>query len=345
MWTLLAIWSLMVSEPDLAVTANRVWAGEQWIEDGVVLVREGVIVGVGSRLPIPEGVERLEVLGGSIVPGGLLFASRLGIEGRGHKDPDPAVLRRAEEWLRLDRAIVLAARSRGWTAAHVLPPAPKRLSIGEAVIVGLRAEAQVDECRIVAPSSIVIELGELELADELDVLAALRRALMAPGHHTWMEAVRAGEATLGIVAPRRTTLDRVVAVCEGSGLMVTWVAGRGAVGLSSRGLSVRIGSTLAIRRLPRGVPSMPTCWQEPASLRDLRWEGLRSSSVPESLWSSFSSAPAGLLGLGDRVGQIALGMRADLVVYDGPLDAARTAVAATVVDGRVLPSAAADEKR
>ncbi|MCZ6688686.1 MAG: amidohydrolase family protein [Planctomycetota bacterium] len=80
----------------IAIAAARVETISQGsIRDGVIIIRNGKIAEVGRALPIPEGAELIDVGEGTVIPGLVLVASRIGLSrsSRGtRKSPHHRVL-------------------------------------------------------------------------------------------------------------------------------------------------------------------------------------------------------------------------------------------------------------
>jgi imidazolonepropionase-like amidohydrolase len=92
------------------------------------------------------------------------------------------------------------------------------------------------------------------------------------------------------------------------------------------GLFARQGIPVAIAG---GLPTAP-----PDGLREGAAMAARMGLAPEAARRAITSVPAELLGVGDRVGQLAVGQQADIVVFSGdPLDL-RSRVLAVYVGGR-----------
>ncbi len=87
-WAVLATLAALVDGPDsYAVTGARILVGTgEVIENGVLVIDDGLIVGVGERLEVPEGAWVIEASGKTVYPG---FIDALSSVGLGSKPEAP----------------------------------------------------------------------------------------------------------------------------------------------------------------------------------------------------------------------------------------------------------------
>src|SRR3972149_9284764 len=86
--TLAALEALTDAPDSYAVTGARILVGTgEVIENGVLVVDDGLIVGVGQRLDVPEGAWVIDAAGKTVYPG---FIDALGSLGLGAKPKEEA---------------------------------------------------------------------------------------------------------------------------------------------------------------------------------------------------------------------------------------------------------------
>ncbi len=335
---------LLQPELDLAVKAARVITPAHVLENGVVLIRDRQIVGVGSNLPIPAGTPRLEFPNGTVTPGFILLASGIGIEAESVEGASRAS-RRADEWVRLSPKTLAAAHALGWTTAEIHPPSQPGWSVGEAVVVQLLPDRSIVDVRLPARRNVVLaidgSIGDLEAW--LDFTAGLDRELediAIQGESHWAERVRRGEAALTLVTQKAGQPERLGRLLKRRDLAAT-------LGVPAHLTSQRrdsselppwvLTSTQTLASGERPGDGLTGWCSEGRGLLDPRIELRRLAGDDEALpISRLTEDPARLLGISDRTGRIEVGLGADLVIYDGPLELASTTLQVTIVGGAVF---------
>ena len=104
----------------LAVRAGRVMDGTGRVyRNGVVLVRDGRIRGVGEELAIPYGAEVIDIADGVVTPGLVDAFSHLGLAGEGTSVPNGAPQQRLHDAIAFDDPMFPAALAAGITTVLV----------------------------------------------------------------------------------------------------------------------------------------------------------------------------------------------------------------------------------
>ena len=154
------------AEDILAVRgAKIVTAAGGIIEDGVVLVRDGIITAVGKGLPIPSGAKVIEIPGGWVFPGFIDALTDLGAADRPslEKDSDEATdpitpQLRITDAIDPGNAYIARARECGLTAALAAPALGNLLS-GQSALIRL-AGGDVTAMTVKFPVAVNGSLGE-----------------------------------------------------------------------------------------------------------------------------------------------------------------------------------------
>ncbi len=158
-WAVLATLAALLDGPDsYAVTGARILVGTgEVIENGVLVVDDGLIVGVGERFPVPEGAWVIDAAGKSVYPG---FIDALGTLGLGAKPPadeaapskEEAIARGPEDRpgtysykaaadeLTLSDDRVVKWRNAGFTSAATVPD--QGIFSGQATFINLAGERE-----------------------------------------------------------------------------------------------------------------------------------------------------------------------------------------------------------
>jgi imidazolonepropionase-like amidohydrolase len=152
--TLAALAALTDGPDSYAVTGARILVGTgEVIENGVLVVDDGLIVGVGERLEVPEGAWVIDAAGKTIYPG---FIDALGSLGLGAKPKEEAKqesiargpedrpgthsFRAAADELTLSDDRVAKWRNAGFTSAVTVPD--QGIFSGQAAFINLAGERE-----------------------------------------------------------------------------------------------------------------------------------------------------------------------------------------------------------
>jgi len=156
--TLAALARLTDAPDSYAVTGARILVGTgEVIENGVLVVDDGLIVGVGERLEVPEGAWVIDATGKTVYPGFIDALSNVGLgtkppaEGneprkeetlaRGPEDrPGTYSYKAAADELSLSDDRVVKWRSAGFTSAVTVPD--QGIFSGQATFINLAGERE-----------------------------------------------------------------------------------------------------------------------------------------------------------------------------------------------------------
>ena len=162
--------SLSALAADLAIKGATILpvSGDP-IENGTVLVADGVIAAVGVDIPIPEGVETVDAEGQFLMPGIIDVHSHMGVypwpsakaHGDGNEAIAPVTARvRAEDSVHVSDPAFDRARAGGVTTIQVLPGSANLVG-GEAVTLKLRKSRTLAGLKMEgAPRGIKMACGE-----------------------------------------------------------------------------------------------------------------------------------------------------------------------------------------
>ncbi len=139
------------------------------IDNGTVLVTDGVITAVGADIEIPEGVETIDATGQFLMPGIIDVHSHMGVypwpsakaHGDGNEAIAPVTARvRAEDSVHVSDPAIDRARAGGVTTIQVLPGSANIVG-GEAVTLKLRRSRTLAGLKMDgAPRGIKMACGE-----------------------------------------------------------------------------------------------------------------------------------------------------------------------------------------
>ncbi len=158
-WAVLAALAAMADGPDsYAIEGARIVIGTgQVIEKGILVVDDGLIVGVGERLEVPEGAWVIEAAGKTVYPGFIDALSSLGLGAkpkgesapprneetiaRGPEDrPGTYSFKAAADELSLSDERVAKWRSAGFTSAVTVPD--QGIFSGQAAFINLGGDRE-----------------------------------------------------------------------------------------------------------------------------------------------------------------------------------------------------------
>ena len=158
-WAVLGAFAAMADGPDAyAVTGARILVGNgEVIESGVLVVDDGLVVGVGERVAVPEGAWVIDAAGKTVYPGFIDALSNLGLGGkppaegaaprreqaiaRGPEDrPGTYSFKAAADDLSLADERVAKWRNAGFTSAVSVPD--EGIFSGQATFINLAGERE-----------------------------------------------------------------------------------------------------------------------------------------------------------------------------------------------------------
>jgi len=344
----------------------------QVIENAYILVEGERFISAGTDAP-PEGVRTRTIANGVALPGLVDAATSIGLDGAAAESADALTpgVRAADAFDAEHRALREALR--GGTTTIGLLPAPANLVAGRAAAASIDADGtatllsrrgpQVFSFRSPAlsanrvPATLAGARAMLTAAfagrpwrtptemdppvreDALRVLAALSREPVLV-HVDTPESAQVAAETL---APRglRVTLVGLTGAAEdpagvaGLGLpcIVTGLDAEDAMYvLELPGRLARAGVAVAISS---GAPNRPA-----DSLRNALALAVAAGLPEDVAVPSVTNVPARSLGVAHRVGRVAAGLRADLLVMDGEPWEPRSRVLLHLAAGRVVQDAA-----
>ncbi len=324
------------ADDGFAIRAKRVHTGDgAVIDDGVVVVRDGRIVSVGTAAP--EGVPVHDHKDAVIIPGmvdiGVSFGALGQLSDAAHAVQPDIDAADAVDPLHDDFANALAD---GVTSA-VLVPGPQNVVAGKAVAV--RTGGPMDARGLaMQPAAHTYSIGSSVRA------LRFREPTSRMGSYDLMRHVIAGKEGGGMPAGTRSFVHcsdgadlQFLAREAGNADLVVFLSGAidtsfnlgsdaklsvvyGPLAPASRPLSLRTPGRIAAGghrvAFHSGGPGVP-----PGTLRMTAALAVRNGFPAESALAAITSIPAEMAGIGDRVGSIAPGKAADLVVLSGePLD-------------------------
>ncbi len=334
----------------LAIQADRVLLGDgQVLAPGVILTEEGRITAIGTDLPIPEGA-LLVVHKGTASAGLIALHSHSGSPGE-MRDSTRTVLPEAHVAAAFDPSHedFESAMEAGITSL-VLTPLPFSLCGGTSALVktsgGIVLEKEAQLSLGFSAQSLRNDRAPTSFGG---ALAELERRLVQPEGAFALAAKK----KLPILFEASTREDVLRAVefasrheLSGSIHGAAW-AGELADAIKSAGLSVICGpfqvggarrDLLAVIALGKAeIPfgfGVDAPWNHPAALRTSAAMCVREGLDRATAWRALTSDAARIVGAQDRVGALAKGLDADIVLWSGdPLDLA-SSVDAVYVDGK-----------
>lgn len=334
----------------LAIRAEHVLLGDgQTLTPGVILAESGKITAVGSDVSVPEDAI-LVVHKGTASAGLIALHSHSGSPGE-MRDSTRTLLPEARVVSAFDPANedFESAMESGITSL-VLAPLPLSLCGGTSALVKTSGGAVLER-----ESQLSLGFSAQSLRNDRaptsfgGALAELERQLVQPEGAFALAAQK--KLPVLFEASSREDVLRAVEFASRHGLAGTihgaaW-AGELAEPIHSAGLSVicgpfQVGETrrdlLAVVALAKaGIPfgfGLDAPWNHPAALRTSAAMCVREGLDRAVAWRALTSDAARIVGAQDRVGGLAKGMDADIVLWSGdPLDLA-SSVDAVYVDGK-----------
>ncbi len=342
-----------------ALRATRVHVGDGTvIENGVVVVRDGKIAGVGKGVTVDKNVVLVEH-DGDLSPGLIALRDYSGAGSEG-ADSTRTVMETADlaHAFDPDHSSMKRLQSEGVTTV-VLAPTP-----GQNLIGGLAAAVKPG-VRVLARGALLhLDLSTSGLRNNryptsyAGAFEELERRFHEP--QGVFARVAAGELRVLLEANNRAELQRALAFASRHGLAGILVgssrAGELAAQVKASGLGIALGpygpgtdsktlaSAAALARA--GVPlgfALDAPGVHPVGLRWTAALCVRAGLERDAAFGALTSGAADLAGIGDRVGRIREGLDADLVLWSGdPVDAG-SRVQAVWIDGKKVFEAPEDE--
>lgn len=357
----------IVAQPrGLALVGARVitMAGND-LEKGVVLLHKGKIIGVGPRLPVPDGFAQLNLEGQVIMPGMIdlntylsgyadlqenVHALTPGIRAGDAFDPFQAGVKKARS--SGVTTFALAPRDRNLVGGRVavvkmpgenpgrgrflLPAGPFKVSLSRAAFLSRRAPTSSAGAVAMLREALERSRGEV-LEPTLNDLAPLGRGEIPAFIHVHTAAEAETAVSLMKEFGLRGCLVHALDVHDAAATLarakVAVAFGPFTLGLLARQLRgpaalARAGGQVAF------VSDAPRTRM--ADIRVTAVLAVQHGLDRRTALRALTLTAAEILGLQDRVGSLEVGKDADLVVFSGdPLDLA-SRIERVLVDGRVI---------
>lgn len=323
-------------------------------EDGALLpgwfvvVRDGRIVSVVEAAP--RGA-RLVELDGVLAPGLVDAFSLRGAAGRISEETErltPGL--RAVDGANLDAKDWQRLAANGVTAVHLVPEPSNVVAGFGALLATGGPDRRVAETtlRVLSLTSWIVDgrVGPTALAGGLELLdeaIAEDPEVFAPGLLIFVENAEGIRSTRALSEKAKAEKRHYVLFGE-AGSYGGEVAGE-LIGLPALGAAgARAREAEVLKRLHGAGTRLAFGSLNGAGDYDaLRLSAMllaRATGDPAAAWASVTSNPAELLGLSDKIGRLAAGARADLVLWSGhPLDAAAR-VQSVMIGGETVYTAA-----
>ena len=321
------------------------------IEDGVVLVQDGVIHAVGADVEVPTGAAVVDC-DGTLAPGMVALTSREGASGE-LIDPTRQLLPGADMVYAFAPDSADFARTLGCgITTVVLAPLPNALVSGTSAVVKTSGGQVVEERAQLAVSLSSSALRSNEFPTSYSgALSALDEAFQEPEG----SIARAVGGSLPVLMDggERDEIQRSLRFAKEHGLRGALRGSRWAedvvdlirssgfdvvcdpfdVGQDERSMRSVVALSKAGVRLGFGLDAPD---RSPESLRFGAALCVRDGLSREAAMKALTSDAAAIAGVGGRVGRIARGLDADLVVWSGdPLDLGSSIEAIYVNGARV----------
>ncbi len=344
------------------------------LEHASVLWEEGRILASGAGISIPSDASLIDARGAWVTPGLIDGYSQLGLKETGIRQegddsweigiPDASFLRALDGINPFD-ASFREARENGVTTSHIGPGRQNVLSGLTAVLKTVGDN--VRQMAIAPVHGASVSLGEIPKGagtaaprSRMGIAAKIRERLMAARlgeeHDPWSRLFQGDGMTLFMQANRGDDIATCIRLQQEFGIPAAIVhaadGGAIATSIAAAGLSV-IGGPLFIDRrndeLKQAHPSAYVAMHRqgiPLSLTSghpmsaIRYLGLEASlAIREGLslhdaLHALTYQSAVNLGLSHRIGSLAPGMDADLLIWDGEPLELTSRVRTTYIDGQ-----------
>ena len=345
--------SLAPAQDSFAIRAGHLDMGDgRLVAGGTVLVQGGKIVAAGTDVKVPEGTSVIDH-DGVVSPGLVAGHSYDGAAGENH-DPTRSVLdgARIADAFAPGHGDFERALAAGITSV-VLAPSPPTLVGGRAAVAKTHGGGFLeDEAHLVVslssaalvlnryPTSYqgaLAELGQRFTDGQGPFAAAASGKLPVLIHVDSRDDVKRASALAarhglkGALLGAPANLGAQVTDIKQSGLGV--VLGPYPVGTNPA--SLRSAVELGEQRVPLAF-GLDAPWNHPEALRMGAALCVRAGLAPEIARKALTGGAAGLAGVSQRIGKLAAGLDADLVLWSGdPLDLT-SSVEAVYIDGHLV---------
>lgn len=344
----------------LAFRAARVHVGDgRVVENGVVIVRDGVVREVGPNVKVPEGMHVVEH-DGDLTAGMVALHDHSVPEGEA-SDSTRAFLAEAELAYAFDpdSAHLRRAAAAGITTL-VLAPTPENVAGGVTAVVKTAGGRLLKRRGHLALSMCGEALRDNRFPTSYPGLLGALEERFTAGEGAWGEA-RAGSLPVLVEVRSRADALRAIELAKRHGLRGA-LSGAERIGevadaVKASGMGVVLPAAdlgqsehvmLSARALAEaGVPfgfALDAPARSPLCLRLGAAQCVRAGLEPAAAWQALTAQAAAIAGVGDKIGRVASGMDADLVLWSGkPLDLG-SRIEAVYVDGRRVAGAGEEQE-
>ncbi|MFN2603887.1 MAG: amidohydrolase family protein [Gemmatimonadaceae bacterium] len=365
------------SPQSIAITGGKVYTmtGAP-IENGTVIIRNGVIVAVGSNIPVPSDAQRIDATGKLVTPGLINSATQLGVVeiGQVAETRDYSAKGKDEiaasftvwEGLNPNSVMLAPARKEGVTTFVIFPQGG--LVSGQAAIVDL-VQGTTTDMVLKTPVAMVAEIGDppsagtrsrgelivklRELLDDTKFFMTHREAFDRAQTRDFDESrldleamipVVQGKLPLLVYVDKSSDIDAAMRIAKEFGLKLIIGGGAEAWMMASKLSAARIPVlTGAMNNIPAGFASLGQRQEnagllskagvkvalvgnagggdeEAFNVRNIKTEAGNAVAYGMT-WDDALRAvtiwPAEIFGVADRVGSLAPGHEANVVVWSG----------------------------
>jgi len=362
-----------IEAADLVVRVGRLHIGDgTLLRNAVIVVEDGVFVSVTENGSVPEGVRAREFAKAVACPGLIDAVTQIGLDGGAAESPEaltPDV--RAADAFDVRHPDLLPMVRAGTTSVGLLP-APANVASGASAAVALRADGSAEILARLGPPVFAFQAPALGNARVPSTAAGARAMLAAafagrvwttsgegqvpvrPRAAQLLAALTDGPALVYADGPENARI--AVETLSERGLAPTLVGLRSAwrdparvadLGVPCVIVGLSTGDPVGLLRMPgklaaggvqvsfaTGAPS-----RSPRTLRLSLALAVANGFPADQAVPAVTSRAAAALGVGDRVGRVTEGLRADLLVLDGEPWELRSRVLLAVAGGRVIRDA------
>jgi imidazolonepropionase-like amidohydrolase len=326
------------------------------IEGGAILVVDGRIAQIGAEVEVPTGAEVIDLPNARVFPGLVDPFSQVGLQDVGGGPGGNAHLGTADAIYPYQEAYEHVARA-GYTTLCLASRAPGMA--GQAALVRVRADSAeemllsdrgplVANYSTTAPAADIIA-GQLSGGGDDGRLASVKLALR--GEIPLIVTCRNAGDVLRVLKLLEPCKDaKPVLVCSGSDTYLV------ASELGKRKASVVVPAAITYRRFTRIRINLPRMLTEAGakvaclpgsdtptsmvSVRTVMADLVRSGLDRQAALKALTAYPAEMLGLDYRLGTLAVGRDANLIILDGDLLDPTAKVLRVLLEGKTVYDAA-----
>ena len=373
----IALVAQLANAQSIAITGGKVFTmtGAP-IDNGTVIMRNGVIVGVGANVPIPPDAQRIDASGKWVTPGLINSSTLLGVVEIGQVAETRDYSARGKDniaasftvWEGLNpNSVMLAPARKEGVTTFVIVPAGGLVS-GQAAIVDL-VEGSTTDMIVKSPVAMVAEIGDPPSAGTSsrgELIVKLRRLLedtkFFMTHRDAFDRAQTrnfdesrldleamipvvqGALPLLVNVDKESDIDAALRIAKEFGLKLIIGGGAEAWMIAAKLSAARVPVlTGAMNNIPGGFAALGQRQEnagllskagvrvglvgnagggdeEAFNVRNIKWEAGNAVAYGMT-WDDALKAvtvwPAEIFGVADRVGSIAPGRVANVVVWSG----------------------------